>query len=69
MIIYAKSGYVRLAITSHSDRITTTTIYAQNILGHSWNNTSDNITSMMITALVANGLGVGTYIALYRRRA
>jgi hypothetical protein len=66
-IIYAKSGYIRTGIQEDVDNINTTTIATTVIRGWSWNNTADEITSLVILADQANGLGVGTNIRLWRR--
>ncbi len=65
-ILYAKSGYIRTAIGKMSDKISGTTVTDIQILGSSWNNTADNITSLVIVAGQANGLGIGTDIRLYK---
>ncbi len=65
--IYAKSGYVRTTIGNYCDEVTTTTVPRIMVVGGVWNDTSTNMTSMIITSLNANGLGVGTEISLYRR--
>jgi hypothetical protein len=64
MLIYAKSGYVRTAIHEVTDSIATTTVTGIQIGGQSWNNTADEITSLVIFADQTNGLGIGTEIVL-----
>lgn len=68
-LIYTKSGYVRTAIVTTAENISTTTITSLSITGQSWNNTADNITSIVLASTMSNGYGIGTYVALYRRRA
>jgi len=62
--LYAKSGYIRTAILNRSCAIATTTVSIIQLAGYSWNNTADNITSLVILADQTNGLGIGTYIRL-----
>jgi hypothetical protein len=66
-IIQAKSGYVRTAITEYASRINGTTIDSVALFGQSWNNTTDEITSLVIAASQSGGLGSGTQITLYQR--
>jgi hypothetical protein len=66
--LYAKSGYIRTAILNRSCAIATTTVSIIQLAGYSWNNTADNITSLVVLADQTNGLGVGTSIELYARR-
>jgi len=66
-IIYAKSGYVRTALTKVSATISTTTITSIQLRGESWNNTADNVTSMVAYADGINGFGVGTHLHLFKR--
>lgn len=68
-IIYAKSGYVRTMLTSEISSITGTSVGYVFLWGNEWSNTADNITSLVITADQANGLGIGTSIELYRKVA
>lgn len=69
ILLYAKSGYVRTGIVKTCNSVATTTINHIWQSGESWNNTADNITSLVITASVANGLGVGSVIELYAKRS
>lgn len=64
LLLYAKSGYLRTGISQQADKISTTTVTATSLFGHVWNNTVDNITSLVILADQTNGLGIGTYIIL-----
>jgi len=66
-ILYAKSGYVRTMITLGAEAIAGTTITRAIYIPSVWNNTANNITSLVIYATQANGLGVGTFIGLYKR--
>lgn len=61
-LIYAKSGFVRTAISSFSGRINTTTVNEIWLYGFSYNETSTEITSLVILAEYENGLGIGTNI-------
>jgi hypothetical protein len=65
----AKSGYVRTAFVTNSSRIVTTTVSRIYYWAWVWNNTADNITSLVITASQTNGLGVGTVIELFAKRS
>jgi hypothetical protein len=66
-IIQAKSGYVRTAITEWTGGISNTTVTHTRMVGTSWNNTADEITSLVILADQTDGLGVGSYICLWKR--
>lgn len=65
--IQAKSGYVRTAIAELNENITGTTIDAIKLRGQSWNNTADEITSLVILADQTGGLGIGSQITLWAR--
>ena len=69
-IIFAKSGYLRTAITEYVPDIFGTTLYGIQIIAQVWSNTADNITSLVITERDAhlNALGVGTSIELYKKK-
>ena len=66
--IYAKSGFTRTATAIQVHRINGTTVTYTALWGLVYNQTSNNITSMTITAS-ANNMDVGTYLALYAKRA
>jgi hypothetical protein len=66
--IQAKSGYVRTAIVGFGWSISTTTVTGIRLGGWSWNNTADNITSLVVLASQVGGLGSGSYIALYAKK-
>ncbi len=68
MLIYSKSGYVRTALIDVTNSIATTTVGQISIWGESWNNTADEITSLVVGSTAANGLGVGTVLELYALR-
>jgi len=65
--IYAKSGYARTILTQSAEAITGTTVTAVNLFGHSWNNTVDEITSLVLYADQTNGIGTGSQITLYKK--
>ena len=69
LLLYAKSGYVRTALHTNAIGISGTSINQIKSRGSSWNNTSDNITSLAISTDVSNGLGIGTNIELYKKSA
>jgi len=66
-IIYAKSGYVRTFLSKYCSGISGTTVNGIYLSGGSWNNTANNITSLVISASQANGLGIGTHLFLFKR--
>ena len=66
LTLYAKSGHVRTAIIEHTQSVSGTTVTYVYLMGNSWNNTTDNITSLVIFSSVAGGIGIGTYICLER---
>jgi len=68
ILIFAKSGYVRTVLTKDSSGITGTTVTRIGLTGGSWNNTADNITSLVVLADQTNGLGIGSHILLFARR-
>ena len=66
-LIYAKSGYTRTVLHSSIYYASGTTVTGLEVRGSSWNNTADNITSIVIGASTTNGLGVGTSIELWKK--
>lgn len=64
MLLYAKSGYVRTVINPVAQTISGTTVEGYYFRAQSWNNTNNEITSIVVSS---NGLGAGTYIALYKK--
>jgi len=66
MLIYAKSGYVRPVICESMDRVITTSVLRVNLWGQVWNNTADEITSLVVVAGGTNNLKVGTVIELWK---
>jgi len=69
LTLHTKSGYVRTAVNSLAKEISGTTVGVVVLWGQSWNNTADEITSLVILADQTDGLGVGTNITLYRKVA
>ena len=65
LTIQAKSGCVRTAITNEIDQISGTTVSEVTMYGQSWNNTADEITSLVVMCDHTNGLGIGSEITLY----
>lgn len=65
MLIHAKSGYNRTCISSQASRVTGTTIDVVRQMGQVWNNSADNITSIVLSSANSN-IGVGSYICLLR---
>lgn len=67
MFLYAKSGYVRTAIIDLNYDIVTTTANTLLVLSESWNNISDEITSLVVLATQNGGIGVGSVIELFKK--
>jgi hypothetical protein len=67
-LIYVKSGFPRCTLATIADRISGTTVIRIQKWGWVYNNTSDNITSLVIYSSQTNGLGSGTIIGLYKKR-
>lgn len=67
--LYAKSGYLRTLSGYRIEDVTGTTVGNAYILGQSWNNSANEITSLVILSDQANGLGVGSSIILYKKVA
>lgn len=65
-LIYAKSGYVRTALTKRSESVSGTTLGQTILLGFSWNNTADEITSILVSSDQVNCIGSGSIISLER---
>lgn len=65
-IIYSVSGKVRTVIQEFAENIKTTTVTTIGIGGCSWNNTVDNLTSVVLTASNVDAFGIGTGTELYR---
>jgi len=64
-LIYAKSGFERTMLTNMSASISTTTVTGIYLYGQVYNETSTEITSMVISA-TADNMNIGTHIELYR---
>jgi hypothetical protein len=64
-LLYAKSGFVRTAIVTESYDVDGTTIGGLLYWGDSWNNTTDEITSLVFYS-ATNGMAIGTEIVLER---
>lgn len=65
-LIYAKSGYMRTALT-HAMAGSGTTINDVSLIDGLWTNTADNITSIVIVSDTTNGLGAGTSIEVWKK--
>jgi len=65
--IYAKTGFVRTATMEHTESVSGTTVTAVYLMGSSWNNTADNITSLVIDSSAKNGIGVGSLVEVYKK--
>jgi len=64
-ILYAKSGYGRTFNGETMNQVTGTTINGVVRWDSVWNNTADNITSLVLLSSAASGLGIGTFIEIY----
>jgi len=64
--LYAKSGYVRTGISRLLDKTAGTTVGGLFFEGFSWNNTADEITSLVISTNQTDGIGAGSIIDLYK---
>ncbi|MBC7420025.1 MAG: hypothetical protein H7328_04790 [Bdellovibrio sp.] len=65
VLLFAKSGYPRISRSSYSNLNAT----AVSELSTTWNNTSSNITSLVFSSSVANGIGVDSYVEVWTMRA
>jgi hypothetical protein len=65
--LFAKSGFVRTCILERLYNASGATISSAHLNGQSWNNTADNITSLVIAASQTGGIGVGSSFQLYRK--
>lgn len=68
MVLFAKSGYVRTSICQYPYEIALTSVGGTYIWGESWNNTSDEITSLVVQTASTGGIGSGSYITLWAKR-
>ena len=67
LLFYAKSGYVRTALLNRAMVISGTTVTYSDIMGASWNNTTDPVSSFIISGDQTNSLDCGTKLLLYRK--
>lgn len=67
MRLFAKSGFVRTCLVNQARSIATTVVASILSMGWSWNNTADNITSLVIAAAETGGIGVGSKFILYKK--
>lgn len=65
--IFAKSGFVRTAVREMITAISGTTVSSAQLFGNSWNNTADNITSIVLQGGQAGAFGVGSSFTLFRK--
>lgn len=63
--LYAKSGYIRTALIQGSNDIATTVVTDIWLCGASWNNTADNITSLVVACNQTGGIGIGSTFIIY----
>jgi hypothetical protein len=66
-ILNAKSGIVRTAITKYAGKVSGTTVNGIYLVGHSWNNSVDNITSLKLNGSEASCIGIGSRFILLKK--
>jgi hypothetical protein len=66
-LIYSKSGYVRTGLTTEARSINGTSVGAILKWGTVWTDTSNNITSLVVSSDQASSFGIGSRIILMRR--
>ena len=66
ILLHAKSGYVRTVLAKLTESVVTTTVTTIRLIPGAWNNTADNITSLVVFADQVGGLGIGTHIELWK---
>lgn len=69
LVVCARSGVARTGVSSKSATITGNTVTGVYEYGQVWSNTADQITSLVVLADKANGIGIGSSIELWCRRA
>lgn len=69
ILIAAKSGYIRTYVMDAAENISGASISGIYRVAGSWNNSADQITSIVVVSDQTSGIGVGSYIALYRKVA
>jgi hypothetical protein len=67
-ILFAKTGYERTSVSYILQSGNGTLILDAAVNACIWNNTSDNITSIVIVSEHSNGIGVGSHIEVWARR-
>jgi len=65
--LYAKSGYVRTSIGRDIYRTSTTTVTGVACYGYAWNNTADEITSLVVLSSQNGGIGADSVIELFKK--
>jgi len=65
--IQAKSGFVRTCTVFDANNITGTTVAAVSMQAQSWTNTADNLTSLVVSASQASGIGIGSRFILLKK--
>lgn len=66
-MIYCKTDFVRTLLDNNAPQCSGTNVHQIYLRGSVWKNTTDNITSLVITASHPNGIGSGSNITLYRK--
>lgn len=67
LVLDAKSGKVRTAVKKTAYEISGTTVGGVYASGDSWNNTTSNITSLVVSSNSALGIGVGSRVILLKK--
>lgn len=65
-LIQAKSGSVRTLTIKDIGQLSGTTVDIVSVQGWSWNNTADNITSIVVLSDQASGIGIGSRFILLK---
>jgi hypothetical protein len=67
MVLKARSGIVRTALVRSANGISGTTVTEASLMGDSWNNTADEITSLVVYGSAVRGIGQGSRMLLFKR--
>jgi hypothetical protein len=67
-LLFAKTGFVRPLVMDFVNSISGTTVTECGVYGQVYNQTSNNITSLVISTPVANGFAIGSQFDLYALR-
>jgi hypothetical protein len=68
LLTFAKAGYVRTGVMGFVNDVSSTTVTEVGAYGHVYNQTSNNITSIVITSSATNAFATGSQFELYALR-